>query len=209
MTGLYKITDKILGDARADADRILAEADARAAEIGADYRSRAQALRRSLDDEARRSAEELVARAKADAVTLRKRAAEQARADMVEQVFATAYRQVQELPEEHYLAFLTDLACYAVATETGAVSGEDVLLLCERDRDRYGKALMANLKAAHQAGRIPSCPALSDGTANIDGGLILCRGDMELNASLAALFSELRRDYEARVRGRLFAERRG
>ncbi len=210
MTGLSKITDKILGDARADAARIAAEADARCAQIALDYRRKALSHHRRLDEEAKRSAEELVARAKADAVTLRKRAAEDIRAQMVEEVFDTAYRQVLNLPAEEYLHLLTLLLGKALREEWTAFPEESyTVLLNEQDRERYGKVLMEAAKAAAEAGQLPLCPDLSEETVPIDGGLILRRGDIELNASIRVLFAALRNHEQAKVVTRLFAERRG
>ncbi len=210
MTGLKKITDKILADARADAARTAEQAAARCAEIASEYQKQARIRRHELDEEAKRTAEELVARAKADAATLRKRAVEDTRAQLVEEVFDTAYRQVLSLPAEQYLELLTGLLCKALREEYAAFPDADyTVLLNEQDRERYGEALMAAARKKKAEGQIPVCPTLEEATAPMDGGLILRRGDIELNASIRVLFSDLREREQARVVSRLFAERRG
>ena len=45
MTGLDKITDRILADARLEADRILSDAEAESARIRTDYARRADQIR--------------------------------------------------------------------------------------------------------------------------------------------------------------------
>ena len=59
------------------------------------------------------------------------------------------------------------------------------------------------------AGELAFLPEIATELANIDGGLILRRGKIEINCSVGALFGELRPEYEGRVVARLFAEKKG
>jgi hypothetical protein len=56
MTGLDKITDRILADARLEADRIMSDAEAESTRIRADYARRADQIRETLSGEAERDA---------------------------------------------------------------------------------------------------------------------------------------------------------
>ena len=69
MNGLEKITDRILGEAQAEADRILAEAKAERERILAEYAARAEAIRTRLSEEAEAEGHALIAREKAAAST--------------------------------------------------------------------------------------------------------------------------------------------
>ncbi len=222
MTGFSKITDKILAEARADAEASVSEAQAKAAEISAEYAVRAEALKKQIDEDAKRQAEEIVARAHADEAMIRRSAALEARGNMVDEAFDLARREILNLSAERYTEFLSMLLCRALREQlederqTRELYGDEeqptedfTVLLNELDRERVGKELMARLTAKHKAGEIELLPTLSEETAPIDGGLILRRGKIEINCSVKALFGELRPEWEGRVVARLFAEKKG
>ena len=79
----------------------------------------------------------------------------------------------------------------------------------EKDRATYGEAVVEAAKraayrriGAERAERV----RLSERTAPIDGGLILCYGSIEVNCSLSMLMAEMRKALESRVSAILFAE---
>lgn len=223
MTGLSKITDKILTEAREDAARTLAAADKRCEEIAAEYAARAAAIRSELNEEARREAAELVARAKSGEAMERRNASLELRGARIDEAFSLAHKELLQLSEERYLELLTRLLLSAVRmqAEQEIVSrelyGEEdapsyeryEVLLNERDRARFGEALLRGLRERLDQGyaRMLGKISLSEQTAGIDGGLILKSGSIELNCSLRALFEEIRPSLEAKVGQRLFPEK--
>lgn len=222
MTGFSKITDKILAEAKKDAEAAIAAAEARAAEILAEAEARAEALAREIDEDSRQRAEEIVARAHADEAMIRRSAALAARAHMVDEAFELARREILNLSTERYVEFLSMLLTSAMREQLAdeekslAIYGEAesapedfVILLNERDRDRIGNALTEKLQTKKTAGELAYLPKIAEEHANIDGGLILRRGKIEINCSVGALFGELRPEYEGRVVARLFAEKKG
>lgn len=222
MIGLSKITDKILAEAREDARLAEEAAEKRAEEILDESARRADALKREIDADAKRQAEEIVARAYADAETIKRSAALETRAAMVDEVFLTAKREILNLPTEQYLEFLFGLLMKAYRTEleeternrllygeedAPAPSGCEVLL-SERDRDRVGAALIQRAEQAFKDRGFSEAPILSRESAPIEGGLVLRFGSIEVNCSLKALLGTLRSEYEGRVVARLFPEKR-
>ncbi len=223
MIGLSKITDKIIAEARNDARLAMEEAEARAGEIAAEYKARAEEQRRAIDEDAKRQAQEIVSRAHADEEMVKRSAALAARAAMVDEVFATAHKEILNLPEAQYLEFLSGLLYRSFVQQTEEArksrelyGDEDAqeacvceILLSERDRNRLGEKLLALAVRKWKEEGLGEPPVLSDNTANIDGGLILRFGSIEINCSVRALFGELRSEWEGRVVARLFSEKKG
>ena len=222
MIGLSKITDKIIAEAKNDALHSMEEAERRAEEIAKESAHRAEEIKREIDEDAKRQAQEIVSRAHADEAMIRKGARLAAKADMVDEVFATARKEILNLSEEKYLEFLSGLLWHAYCQQTEdarksiELYGEEdapeasvcEILLSERDRSSYGKALMAFVADKWKKEGLSEPPVLSEETAGIDGGLVLRFGSIEINCSVNALFGELRTEWEGRVVARLFPEKK-
>ena len=70
MTGLSKITDRILNDARADAQKLLDAADQECARIAEKAKLDAADIRAEIETDARREAEEILNRARSSEATV-------------------------------------------------------------------------------------------------------------------------------------------
>lgn len=221
MTGLNKIIDRIVTDAQVEADRILKEAETDAARIKADYESRAHAIAERITAEAEKEAKDRIARARSSAATQKRNVLLERKSSLVDSVFADTLANVRALEGEKYTNLLIGLlsACLIEQIENEKASialyGEEIvapdayeILLNQRDRDRYGEAV---LEGVHKklAGKIPaellSKLMVSKTAAAIDGGLILRCGAVEVNCSLALIFAELRSDLETEVGEALFS----
>ena len=209
MTGLSKITDKILAEARTDAAAKLAEADARAGEISRAALSRAAELRAKIDENAKREATEVVSRAKSSEAMIRRNTLLTEKSAMIDEVFAAAHRELSSLSDEKYLELLT-LLSISVLTQlvedektNFEVYGEEAdpapyeVLLNSRDMGRCG----AGLKTA-----LPKYALLSNEAVSIDGGVVVRHGNVEVNCSLRALIEQIRPSLEAKVSHILFPE---
>ena len=223
MTGLSKITDKILEQARADARARLADADKQCAEISASYERRAEEIKTSAYESARREASQIVSRAKSSEAMIRRNTVLEAKADLIDRTFELAKQEILSLSPERYVEMMTRLliaVLHRIAEDEKLrreTYGEDEvtevqiyeLLLNERDSARCGKELiesvMARIDAEHR--HMAEKIKLSDAHARIEGGLILRMGDIEMNCSVEALIGEIRPELESKVNRRLFAER--
>ena len=114
VNGLNKITERILGDARAEAERILSEAREDCARIAADYASRADGVREKLTAQAEEKAEDMIARAKAAAAMQERNLLLQQRSDLIDGVFAGAQEWVLSLDGEKYTELLAGLLSAAL-----------------------------------------------------------------------------------------------
>ena len=209
MTGLSKITDKILAEARADAAEKLSQAEARADEIAADARARAEKLRARIDEAAKREASEIVSRAKSSEAMILRNTLLAEKSAMIDEAFVRAHEEILSLPNEEYSALLCSLATSVLTrlsedeSESLALYGEEIsdapyeILLNSRDTVRSGAALKAAL---------PAYATLLEETAAIDGGLIVRHGRVEVNCSFDALIEQIRPSLEARINRTLFPE---
>jgi V/A-type H+-transporting ATPase subunit E len=221
MTGLSKITDKILDEARRDAAAKLAEADAEVARISAEYAEKANNITAAANAAAKGEAAEIALRARSGEKTLKKNALLETQSEMIDRAFAVARKEVAELEGEARLDLLTGLLCaclwseYDAEKQREAIYGEDEkdepfiyeVLLNARDRDKLGARLMESFKrriVGKDMGDLPERVRLSSDTADIEGGLVLRRGSVEINNSVEAIFSYLRPRLEAEVAKILF-----
>ena len=221
MTGLEKVTGKIIADAEADAREILANADDECAAIrerhGAALEAELEKLRETND----RECQALIVRARSSAAMAQRNAILEARAAILNEAYAAAEKQVRSMNGEQYLDLLQKMLRSALKRqlegeeESMRLYGEDIspaayeVVLSSRDRNTYGEKLMT----AFRSGLGSKLPAtvhakirLAPDTANIDGGLILRAGPVETNCSLAMLMAENRRETEAKVNRILFGD---
>lgn len=223
MTGLDKITAKIIADAEARAAEILRAADAECEAIRARYTAAADADRRRIDEQAERECEAIIDRARSSAVSAQKNVLVKAKSDIVEEAYQTAFREIRNLPDAEYLDMLIGMLKGAVKRQLELerqnleIYGEEPttdtyeVLLNWRDREKHGKALISGLKNS-VVGKMKLSDIdkikLSSDTADISGGLILRAGDIETNCSFDMLFAQARRDTEQKVSHALFQEKK-
>ena len=189
MNGIERMTGRIAGDARAEAEAILAAARARADGVRANYAA-----------EARRLREEMLARGGQDAAARRRRLTgvaerESRRAQLacrqalLDEAFARALETLCALPERDYVNLLAELAGRA------AGSGREEIILCPADRLRCGDRVAARANELRRHAGQRGALTLSQETRDFRGGLILTDGSVEVNCTFDSLLR--------RVRGRL------
>lgn len=221
MTGMEKLTAKILADAKADAEAMLSKADETCASVKAEYAARAKAEQDKLEAQANRECEALILRAKSSAAMAKRNVALESRAALMTEAYATAEKEIRELPTEEYLDLLVKMLKGALnrqlasEKESMELYGEDIaprcyeVLLNRRDREAFGARLMETIKRT-QVGKISMSVldrvVLSNQDARIDGGLVLRCGDVEANCSLGMMFAQVRRATEVKVSKTLFGE---
>jgi V/A-type H+-transporting ATPase subunit E len=227
VTGLEKITEKILAEARAEADRILAEARAESERIRSDYAKRADELKSRISADASREGVDVVTRAKAASANHKRNQLLEAQSELIDDVFRSAQDSIRTQESDAYAELLTGLLGAALSEQARAevesreLYGEEDMptvesyevLLNARDRDRVGQDLIDRVKKS-AGGKLPADMltrlVLAEDTVSIDGGLILRCGSIETNCSLALLFAQLREELEAEVCRVLFGgNRRG
>jgi V/A-type H+-transporting ATPase subunit E len=221
MTGLEKVTGKILADAEADAFEILRKADAECAALRESREAACEAELEKLREAGDRECQSLIVRARSSAAMAKRNALLEARAAILDEAYATAEKQVRGMNSEQYLDLLQKMLRSALKRqlegeeESMRLYGEDIspaayeVVLSSRDRASYGDKLLTAFRAG-LGSRLPAAVhaklGLAADTAEIDGGLILRAGPVETNCSLAMLMAENRRETEAKVNRILFGD---
>lgn len=198
MTGIEKITARILADAKAEADAIKAQSDAECAGIRAENERRAEERYEKLVSEGEKETEQRASRMERTASLEAKKGVLSAKQQSVSRAFELAKEKIAALPEADYVAFLARQAAAA------ALTGEETVILCEEDRDKLGEKIVkaANelISAAGKKGELK----LSGEARPMSGGLVLKRGDIEVNCTVDTLLDLGRGELAAQVAEVLF-----
>ena len=195
MTGTEKIIAHIRSDAEAQCDAILAAAQEKCDAIREDfakqaaeaYAERIRAGVKSCADEGESAARLGRMEAKKTLLAVKQ--------EMISRSFDKAAQMLVSLPEEQYVALLAKLAAAA------AVTGDEEIVLNAADRARVGEAVV---KAANEKLGEKGKLTLSDATGEFDGGLVLRRGNIEVNCTTSLLVELCRGDMSAAIAGVLF-----
>ncbi len=224
MTGLEKITSRILADARADAQNILDEATEKSLAIRAHNQQVAQESCDRLLAQAHKEGENLIIRAKSSAAMTRRNIELAAKSEMIEQVFSRAMQEIYDMDREKYAALVLSLLCKTLNAQRESeldsmrLYGEDIaperyeLMLGARDHADVAELLMIGIKNLAAAGKVPADMAaklvLCPDPVEIDGGLVLRCGDIETNCSLSMLLAGIRPELEPRIQQILYKDQK-
>ena len=221
MTGLEKIIDRIIEDAKEKARVILEAAQADCRATAEKYAAEADDIRDRIADKAEKEGEAVIAKARSSAAMTRRNLLLAARGALLDEAFERAKKEVRDADFGKYRELLTALLTSALIEQAGAEDesrslGDEVMefdrfevLFNAEDREKYGSAVVEAARRAaarHIGGERADKVCLSDETADIDGGLILRYGDIEANCSLSMLMAGMREEIEQKVAAVLFAE---
>lgn len=196
MKGTEKIIAHIKADADAQAKAILAQAEAKCAEIREGYESKAkEAYAERIRAGVKENQDRLDSMDRLAKMEGRK-AILAIKQDMVSESFDRACEKLVNLPEAEYVAFLTKLAVRA------SVTGDEEIVLNARDRAAVGEKLVEAVNKKIGGGKL----TLSDETGDFKGGLILRRGSIEANCTVELLVDLCRDEMAAELAGVLFGE---
>jgi len=196
MNGIEKISQKILAEAQERAAGMTAEAEREA---------------KSLLDEARAAAEKECAEIRAAAEQRAQTAAELAQQNaaaegrrrisaeknvMINRAFELAQKKLLELPDGEYTVLLARLAAQAYE------GGDAELVFSEKDRGRCGQAVTDAANAALGGAHL----RLAEDAAPISGGVILRRGKIEINCALEVMIRLLSEELSPQISECLFGK---
>ena len=219
MTGLEKILERILEDAKEKARVILEAAQNDCRQSAQEYADRANAIREEIEERAQAEGEAIIARSRAATATTRRNVLLSAKAELLDETFAAAKAHICDTDYGKYRELLVALLSCALLEQakneqTGLELGDEMVafdtyevFLNQHDLDRYGSRIIEDARRVTER-RIGSQRAaklrLSPTPADIDGGLILRYGDTEANCSLSVLLSQMRRELEGKISAILF-----
>ena len=196
MNGIEKITGRIEADAQEQAKAIAAEAEARCAEIRADYDKQAQdqywarVRVKACEDRVQRMGRLAEMEARKSVLALKQ--------EMVDAAFAAALDKICTMPQADYVAYLAKLAAQAATT------GTETLVFNAKDQAACGQAVVdaANALLAQQGK--PGRLTMSQATRDLRAGFVLQQGDIEVNCAVETIAELCRSDLAAQVAEVLF-----
>ena len=192
-----QVTEKILADARAEAEKINKLARQKQAEENAQFDRRLAEYREETDTLAQKAAEDeklhLLATDRMDLA--KQHLAEKRR--ILDELFTQARKQLQALPDDQYLGLCEKLMLAAV--ETG---DEEVIVdkseqkidhkFIENVNHKLGPGFKGNLRLANEK-------------QDLGGGFILKRDRVKTNISLEVLLNQARKNLEIKLAKELFS----
>ena len=217
MNGIDKITSRIETDARAEAEAILREGEANAARIRKEYEDQAAAQSSAAEAAGRQAAEDQYERLVSAARMDGKKLLLETKQQCLDEAFAAARQRLLDLDDEAYADLLSRVAAKAAKT------GREEIILNDRDRRRVGdkvvakaNALLKSSKAGSLLNKVVAAGSailqgtalltLSQETREMDGGLILREGNVEINCAFETQLRLLRGSMAAEVAGILFPQ---
>ena len=194
MKGTEKIIAHIQADAAAQADAILAQAEQQCADIRQRYEQKAKdAYAEKIRVGVKANQDRLESMERLAKMEGRK-AILALKQDMVSKSFDEAAQKLVNLPKEQYVALLARLAADA------AVTKDEQVVLNARDRAAVGEAVVKAANEKLGGGKL----VLSDATGDFAGGLILRRGNIEVNCTAELLVDLCRGEMSAKLAKVLF-----
>lgn len=193
-----QVIEKILSDAKTEADKIAKEA--------ADKAAAERAALESQLSEYRQQTESLVAKAAEDEKShilagARMEVAQEYLAEkraVLEEVFKRARQKLAELPDAEYRALMTRLMVEAAET------GEEEVVVGANDQ-RIDQALVNEVNGQLASQQKKGNLKLASDKHNMGGGFILRRGKIKTNVSLGVLVDQVRTELEIELGKDLFS----
>ena len=116
-----------------------------------------------------------------------------AKQSCIDEAFARAAEALRHLPRQEYIALLAKLAA-----DNG--SGSEELILSRADHDAIGQDVVSAANAAKPGAAF----TLSAETRELGGGLVLKKGQVEVNCAFETALRQLRQEMASDVAGILF-----
>lgn len=200
MPGATKLIDRIISEARDQAEQVLAEARQRAAEIIDKARQDAEARKEEILAAACRQADDRRRRILTIADMDARKETLVAKVDMIEDTFAQALERLQKMDNDAYREMIMPMLVAA------AVTGTEEIVVSPADRERYTPEFLAKVNEALKKEGKQGSLTLSAETREMSGGFILRSGDVEINNSFDSILRMQRDQLEPEVAAILFPE---
>jgi V/A-type H+-transporting ATPase subunit E len=189
-----RVIEKILSDAKAEADKIKKDAGAKLSQQHTETDKRLDEYRKQTDALAQRAGED--ARQRVLSATRMELAKENLaeKAKILDEVFTEVQQQLKELADDKYRKLMVKLMAGAV--ETG---DEEVVI--DNNEKRIDQLLIDKVNSQKK-----SSLKLADQREDIGGGFILKRGRIKNNLSAGVLLGQAREHLEIELARKLFVE---
>jgi len=193
-----QVVEKILADAKAEAEKIKKQAEAKEAAVQAKLTKELDEYKKQTEILAKKAGENekshILAAARMDIA--KQFLAEKRK--ILDEVFEQARKKLQEMPDEEYRALIKKLILDAV--ETG---DEEVVIDTKEKRIDHG--FIKHINRELGSGKKGDL-RLSDQKQDIGAGFILKRGKIKTNVSISVLLDQARKELEIELAKELFSK---
>ena len=192
-----QVVQKILAEANAEAEKIVSDARAKAADQGDQLDTQVAEFEATTARLANEAAEDKLQRMLAGARMTNTKQTLAAKVAILDSVFTKAKAAVNQMPDDEYLALMTALMKKAIETgDEEVIVGKNETRINQRFIDDVNRQLGAGFKGNLR---------LSNERADIAGGFILTRGKVQVNASTDVMIDALRESMAIELSQELFA----
>ena len=227
MNGIEKITARMEQDANTEIEAMLQEARTKADAIRAQYDAQVKAEAEKAAESCRQAAQQRLERLEGSAQMEAKTMILATKQACIDKAFEKAKEQLLTLPEAEYVELLAKLAVRSAKT------GREEIVLNLRDKNAVGDKVVARANQLLAQAVAPEMPAelkeskagrlidkvvtgasallqgtamltLADDTGDVEGGLILRSGNVEINCAFETQLRVLRESMAAEVAKALF-----
>ncbi len=189
-----KIKEKILRDAKDDAENILKQAQEKAAAIAQRSKKEVEDIKTETRTLARETKQKEIDRRLSAARMKSRKDILQEKRNIIDAVFDEVKKRLQELEKGSYIQFIAKLIKEEV------MSGKPTLVLSEADLKKHGEHVAQDImKAIGVKDMIPV------ERGRFDGGCIIKHKDYEFNATLDTIISRIKEQKESELQKILFS----
>ncbi len=196
MDNAEQVVEKILADAKAEAEKIKKQAEETQAAEQAKLDEQLSEYEKQTDIIAQKAGEDkkahLLAAARMDIA--KQLLAEKRK--ILDEVFAQARQQLENLSDERYRKLMTKLMLEAAET------GDEEVIIDKKEK-RIDQKFIKNINQQLGSGRKGNLK-LSEDRANLSRGFILKRGKIKNNVSIEVLLAQARKELEIELAKELF-----
>lgn len=193
-----QVVEKILSDARGEADTIKAEAQEKGAQSDSKVQEELAAFRAETDRLAGAAAADRKSRMLANARMEVRKEYLAAKHALLDEVFVKANEQIARLGDAEYQKLIVGLMVKAVE------SGDEEVVI-GKNENRINDRLIKDANRQLGPGYRGNLRMASD-RADISSGFMLRRGKVQINVSTAVLVAQAREALEMEIIGKLFGE---
>lgn len=191
--GIEKITSRIEGDARAQADSILNRADKQGKKIVEDAEAAKEQILKDAEKNGKIDKEKIIAQKKAVADIDGRKMVLEKKQSLINDCFVEAADKIASMEQSSYVEFLV-----SIIKESGVKKGR--IILNERDRSKIADALMAAVEKEIPDGTF----VMSEETGEFKGGLLIRQGKVYLNGTVESYVNEAKEEMASEIAKVLF-----
>jgi len=193
--GAARLAERILANARADAEAVQQQAEAEQKKVKELADHNVQQMQCEAELQAQRAREDVIERSRTNAQLQCRKHALTAKRQLIQQAFDQAFESLNALQGEQREQLLVDLAVSEAA-------GGETIAPAQADQEAIARLLGNINRKLAEAGKVEV--VLGESVSGISGGFLLKSEGFEKNCSFEAVLRSVREDEETRVAQILF-----